>query len=116
LLLAAIVSVMHGVELLELVGCEDGGELLAGLLVDCFQLLLHGFGGDRGVLFQGGDFVVAVGEDRFEFRGLIGERLSFLLSFAASRWGVVGMVVLGPGSGGGVLLLTEGKTAGKGQG
>lgn len=43
-------SVMVGLQLLHLVGREDGGELLPGLLVDGFHLLLHGFVGDCGVV------------------------------------------------------------------
>jgi len=39
LLLAVMVA--HASELLHLIGCEDGGKLLASLLVDRFHLLLH---------------------------------------------------------------------------
>ena len=108
-------SVMHAVELLELVGCEDGGELLVGLLVDRFHLLLYGFGGDRGVLSQGGDFVVAVGENGLEFRCLIGREIEFFAELRGFTLGVVGMVVFRRGSRGGVLLLLlcEDETAGK---
>ena len=53
-------------QLLELVRCEDRGELLPRLLVDRFDLLFSDDRGDRGVVGQSGDLLVAIGEDGFE--------------------------------------------------
>jgi hypothetical protein len=88
LVAAAIVAVANMVELLHLIGREDRGELLSGLLVNGSHLLLHNYRGDGVVVFQCGDFVVTVGNDGFELRVCSADKLSFLLSFAASRWGL----------------------------
>lgn len=64
--------------LLKLVRSKNGCELLASLLMDCVHLLLHDHWGDGWVAFQCGDILVAIGEDRFEFRGLIGREIESL--------------------------------------
>ena len=61
------VAVMVGLQLLELIRREDRGELLVGLLVDRFHLLLHGCVGDRVVIGQRGNLIVAIGEDGSSF-------------------------------------------------
>lgn len=106
---------MAGLQLLELVGCEDRGELLAGLLVNGAHLLLHDYGGDGFVVGQRGDLTVAVGQDGFELRGLVGRQVEFFAELRGFTLGVVSMVMLRRG-GGGVLLLGKGKAARESQG
>src|SRR5438270_3212929 len=71
-LLLLAVAVMRLTELLDLVGREDAGELLLGLLANGSHLLPHGCGGKCRVIFQDRDFAIAIGKDGFELRGLIG--------------------------------------------
>lgn len=65
-------SVAVGLDLLELLGREDCGELLAGLLVDRLHLLFHDHRGDCGVIGECGDLAVAIGKNGFELGCLIG--------------------------------------------
>jgi hypothetical protein len=58
LVAAAIVAVANMVELLHLIGREDRGELLSGLLVNGSHLLLHNYRGDGVVVFQFGDLLL----------------------------------------------------------
>ncbi len=109
-------SAVAGFQLLELVGCEDRGKLLAGLLVNGPHLLLHDYGGDGFVVGQRGDLAVAVGQDGFELRGLIGRQVEFFAELCGFTLGVVRMVMLRRGGGGGILLLGKGETARESQG
>jgi hypothetical protein len=66
------VAVVEGLHLLKLVGRKDGCKLLSRLLMYCVHLLLRDHRGDCGIAFQRGDLLVAVGQDGFELRGLVG--------------------------------------------
>ena len=61
---------------------------------------------------EGSDLLLlAVSENRFELRGLIGRQVELFAELGGFTLGVVGMVVLGRWGWGGVLLLRKGKTA-----
>jgi hypothetical protein len=98
-------SVVAGLDLLELIGREDCGELLASLLMNCFHLLFHDEGGDCFVISQGGNLAVSVGQDGFNLSGLIGRKIELFAELRGLALRVVGVVVLRRRGGGGVLLL-----------
>jgi hypothetical protein len=116
LLLAAPVPVVHGAELLHLIGGEYACELRSGVLVDAAELLATLVGREAGVGSESGDLLLAISEDRFELRGLIGRQVEFFAELRGFTLRIVGMVVLGRWGGGGVLLLRKGKTARESQG
>jgi hypothetical protein len=102
--------------LLELVGCKDRSELLPGVFVDGSQLLFHDHWGDCGVVAQSSEFLVAVGQNGFELRGLIGGEVELLAEPCGLTLGVVSVVVGFYGRGRrGVLLLGDEKTTGESQ-
>jgi hypothetical protein len=109
--LLLVTSVVHGAELLHLIGGEYAGELRPGVLVDAAELLATLVGRETGVGSEGGDFLLAVRENRFELRGLIGRQVELFAELRGFTLRVVGMVVFGCWGGGGVLLLRKGKTA-----
>lgn len=67
----ATTAVVHLLHLLELVGCEDGLELLLSALVNGAHLLVALLRGERGVLAESGHLLLAVGEDRLELGRLV---------------------------------------------
>ena len=67
-----VTSVVHGSELLHLIRGEYTGELCSGVLVDAAELLATLVGREAGVGSEGRDLLLAVSENRFELRGLIG--------------------------------------------
>ena len=101
-------------QLLELVRCEDRSELLPRLLVDRFHLLSPDDRGDRGVVGQSGDLLVAIGEDGFELCGLVGRQVEFFGESCGLTLGIVGVLVPWGGSGRPCLLCKD-KSAGEGQ-
>jgi hypothetical protein len=83
------VLMAQGLELLELVRGEDGGELLAGALLDGAHLLVPVLRSQVLVLPEGGQLLVAVGEDGLELLAVwSGVRLSTRLMRAASCSGL----------------------------
>jgi hypothetical protein len=113
--LLLVTSVVHGAELLHLVGGEYAGELRPGVLVDAAELLATLVRRKTGVGSEGGDLLLAVSEDGFELRRLIGRQVELLAELRGFTLRIVGMVMLGWG-GSGVLLLRKGKTARENQG
>jgi hypothetical protein len=116
LLLAAPVPVVHGAELLHLIGGEYACELRRGVLVNAAELLATLVGREAGVGSESGDLLLAISEDGLELRGLIGRQVEFFAELRGFTLRVVGMVVLCRWGGGGVLLLRKGKTARESQG
>ena len=68
----------HGLHLLELVGRENAGKLLLGTLVDGAHLLVQVVRGERRVGAQCRQLLIAVGEDGFQFGGLVGGKVQHL--------------------------------------
>jgi hypothetical protein len=109
-------SVVHRAQLLHLIGGEDAGELRRGVLVDAAELLTTLVGRETGVSSESGDLLLAISEDRFELRGLIGRQVELFAELRGFTLRILGVVVLGRWGGGGVLLLRKGKTARESQG
>jgi hypothetical protein len=68
----AVVVMAECLHLLKLIGRENGGELLLGLLMNGLSLLIEDHGRDGSVGFERVHLLIAVGEDGFNLRGLIG--------------------------------------------
>src|ERR1700722_11753966 len=111
---------MPRLQLLELVGRQNRSKLLPGLLMNSMHLLLRDHRGDGGVAFQCGDLLVAIGEDGFELRRLIGGQIELLAEAGRLTLGIASMMVSLYGWGwsrdGGVRLLREEESTGESQG
>jgi hypothetical protein len=114
--LLLVPSVVYGAELLHLIGGEYAGELRRGAFVNAAELLASLVGRKARVSSESGDFFLAISEDGFELRSLVGRQVEFFAELRGFTLRVVGMVVLCRWGGGGVLLLRKGKTARESQG
>ena len=86
--------------------------------MDRFHLLFHDYRGDRGVIGQCGDFLVAVGEDGFELCRLIGRQVELFAELRRFTLGIMSMMGLcrwGGGGRGWVLLLCKDEATGESQ-
>lgn len=111
------VVVMERLHLLELVGREDRRKPLFGVFADGSHLLFPDHGSHRGIVSQRGDLLVAIGENGFELRGLIGREVELLAESCDFTLGVVSMVVGRDGGGGRFgRLLCQGETGRECQG
>jgi hypothetical protein len=70
-LAVAPVSVVHGLQLLELIRGKDSRELLFGGLVDRLYLLVHVLRGEGGVSVEGGELLVAICQDGLDLGLLV---------------------------------------------
>lgn len=68
----------HRLQLLHLVGSEDRGELVVGVLEDGAGLLAALILSEAGVVVEGGHLLLLIGEDRLELCGLIGGEIEAL--------------------------------------
>ena len=106
---------MARLQLLHLIGRENGSKLLPGLLADSVHLLLRDHWGDGGVALQCRDLLIAVGEDGLELGRLIGGEVQLLAETGGLTLGTTSMVGLrGCWDRGGIRLLCEDESSGEG--
>lgn len=72
------VAVLHGFQLVELIGREDAAELAARALLDGMHLLFGITGCDRRIGAERGNLLVAIGEDGLELAGLVRREVELL--------------------------------------
>ena len=85
--------VAMGLDLLDLVRGQDRGKLVPGLLVDRFHLLFHHNRGDCGVVGERGDLLIAVDENGFDLRRLVGREIELFGESRGFALGIVGVVM-----------------------
>jgi hypothetical protein len=90
----ATVAVAHGAHLLELLGSEDGLQLLAGAVLDGAHLVVFVLRSELLVGPEGGHLLVAIGEDGQELGGLLGAEVELLGEACGLALGVGLMVAV----------------------